>query len=265
MDNWPDHEEMLVRFRDWLNQTRSESVSLDEPASDEQWPDEPVGFYRLVEEFTALRHDVKLLTKAARGTEERNEATLLSLQAAIEQVRSIRPIESNEGDGAEKNARPLAEALIDLDEALVRGRRVIEQARQRVLEDVDSELKEVRARLDELYRMQSWWRRLVCRPWHQATRDVYTGRALDTYRGIFDSLLEGYDLILNRLRRTMKQQSIVRTECLGQPADPNRMTVVEVVADPTRRSGTVVEEVRPGYCWDGRVLRFAEVKAVGER
>ena len=54
---------------------------------------------------------------------------------------------------------------------------------------------------------------------------------------------------------------------VGQPrASPMAsMTVVEVVRDPSRRPGTVVEEVRPGYCWDGRVLRFAEVKAVGER
>jgi molecular chaperone GrpE len=48
-------------------------------------------------------------------------------------------------------------------------------------------------------------------------------------------------------------------------ADPHCMTVVEVVSDPSRRPGTVVEEVRPGYHWDGTVFRFAEVKAVGER
>ena len=82
-------------------------------------------------------------------------------------------------------------------------------------------------------------------------------------RRLFDALLEGYDLLQNRLHRTMHQQSIVRMQCLGEAADPNRMTVVEVVSDLSRRPGTVVEEVRPGYCWDGRVLRFAEVKAVG--
>ncbi len=119
--------------------------------------------------------------------------------------------------------------------------------------------------LDELFRTQPWWRRLLCRPWHEAARGLYCGQTADSYRNIFDSLLEGYDLIENRLRRTMVQRSIVRMKCLGEQADPHRMTVLEVVGDPTRRPGTVIEEVRPGYCWDGRVLRFAEVKAVGEQ
>ena len=169
MDNWPDHQEVLTRFGDWLDQTRSECASLDTDAPENDPPHEPVGMYKLVEQFTALRHDVKLLTRAARGTEERNEATLLSLQAAIEQFRSI---DSKEADAADKATRPLVEALVELDEALVRGRTVIEQARQRVLEDVHSELKEVRERLDQLYRMQPWWRRLLCRPWRFAPKPM---------------------------------------------------------------------------------------------
>jgi len=88
---------------------------------------------------------------------------------------------------------------------------------------------------------------------------------LDGCRAVFDSFLEGYDLIHKRLDRLMDEQSIVRMQCLGTQADPNRMTVVEVVSDPSRRPGTVIEETRPGYCWKGRVLRFAEVKAVGEQ
>ena len=262
MDNWPDNEEVLARFRDWLGRTRSECASLEEHATDEEGPPEAVGLYQLVEQFTALRHDVKLLTKATRGTEERNEATLLSLQAAIEQFRAV---ETKEDEAADKAARPLAEALVELDESLLRCRGVIERARHRVLADVNAELKEVRERLDELFRTQPWWRRLLCRPWHEAARGLYSGSTLDTYRGIFDSLLEGYGLIENRLHRTMQQQSIVRMQCLGEQADPNRMTVLEVVSDPSRRPGTVIEEVRPGYCRDGRVLRFAEVKAVGEQ
>ncbi len=262
MDNWPDREETLTSFRDWLDQTRCECDSLDEYAADEEGPDESVGLYHLVEQFTALRHDMKLLTKATRGTEQRNEATLLSLQAAIEQFRSV---ESKEEEAADKAARPLAEALVELAESLERCRGVIEGAKHRVLKDVHDEFKEGRDRLDELFRAQPWWRRILCRPWHKAARGLYSDHAADTYRNIFDSLLEGYDLIENRLRRTMVQRSIVRIACLGEQADPNRMNVVEVVGDPTRRPGTVIEEVRPGYCWDGRVLRFAEVKAVGEQ
>jgi molecular chaperone GrpE len=38
------------------------------------------------------------------------------------------------------------------------------------------------------------------------------------------------------------------------------MEVVEVVADADRPPGTVVEEVRVGYTWRGKVFRFAQVK-----
>ena len=43
------------------------------------------------------------------------------------------------------------------------------------------------------------------------------------------------------------------------------MTVVEVVDDPLRPPGLVVEEMRPGYYWKDKVIRFAEVRAVQGR
>lgn len=261
MGVWPDQEVILARFRDWLDQARSEGDSLEDDASQEPLPD-PVGLCQLVEQFTALRQDVKLLAKAARGTEERNEATLLSLGAAIEQFRAV---QAKEEEAADKAARPLVEAFVELDEALIRGRRAIAQAKQRILADVSAALADAARRLDDLFSTQPWWRRLLCRPWHNAAKAVYSAGTLDTYRNIFDSLLEGYDLIQDRAGRSMQQLSIVRMECLGQPADPNRMTIVEVVSDASRRPGTVIEEIRPGYCWQGRVVRFAEVKAVGEQ
>ncbi|MBC8871376.1 MAG: nucleotide exchange factor GrpE, partial [Planctomycetes bacterium] len=174
MDNWPDHDEILTRFRGWLDQTRDECETLGEHATDGELLNEPAGLYQLVEQFTALRHDMKLLTKTARGTEERNEATLVSMQAAIEQFRAVEP---KEAEAADKAARPLVEALVDLDESLVRGQRVIEQARRRFVAEVSAEMQEARDRLDALYRTQPWWRRLLCRPWHEATRGVYSGNA----------------------------------------------------------------------------------------
>jgi molecular chaperone GrpE len=58
----------------------------------------------------------------------------------------------------------------------------------------------------------------------------------------------------------MRTEQIHRIECVGQPVDPERMTVIEVVDDPDRAPGEVVAEVRRGYTWRGRVLRFAEVR-----
>jgi molecular chaperone GrpE len=40
------------------------------------------------------------------------------------------------------------------------------------------------------------------------------------------------------------------------------MTVLEVIDVPEKPAGTVVKELRRGYTWRGRVIRYAEVQAV---
>jgi molecular chaperone GrpE (heat shock protein) len=63
----------------------------------------------------------------------------------------------------------------------------------------------------------------------------------------------------------MAREDLVRIACVGKPADPHAMTVVEAIDDPARAPGTVVEEIRPGYLWKGKVLQYAEVRAVRTR
>ena len=38
------------------------------------------------------------------------------------------------------------------------------------------------------------------------------------------------------------------------------MEVVEAVADSGRPAGEVIDEARPGYLWNGRVFRYAQVR-----
>ena len=257
----PDREQILSRFGAWLDQTQAEVAAFVASDADDDPHSQPVGMLPLVEQFTALRHEIKLLTKASRGTEERTESTLLSMQAAIEQFRSV-PLQ--EAQAAESAARPLVAALLDLDESLQRGRSVIENARRRVMEDLAHELAERQQRFEQMYRAQPWWRRLLCRPWHAAATEMFSEKMLADHRTVFDSLLEGYDLIQVRCQRTMDAQSIVRMACAGRQVDPNSMTVLETISDPARPPGLVVEQVRPGYYWKGQVFRFAEVRVVGE-
>jgi molecular chaperone GrpE (heat shock protein) len=259
-NGWPDTELVVARFRRWLDETRTEAeLNGDELDAD---PVEHVGLYQLVEGLTALRHEVKLLTKGIRSTDERSEATLVSMQAAIEQFRSV---QAQESEVADRALRPLVEGLADLDQALRRGRRAIETARRQWSERESDRLIETRQRFEQLYRCQAWWRRAICRPWHQALLDIHGQRTLDPQRNIFDALLEGYDLILARLQRTMDEHGLLRMECVGHQVDPQRMTVVETVIDLGRPPGCVVEEIRTGYYWNSRLLRYAEVKVVGER
>jgi molecular chaperone GrpE len=248
-------EAILGRLRDWLDAVQSEAGGLDRLVlSREDEPQTEVGIVHLVEEFTALRHELKLQTKSGRGILEQAETMLATLRQAIEQFRSVEP---KEAQAAWSAGKPLALALADLDEALDRGRREIEKARDRIAAESTSTLV---AALEENFRRQPWLRRRMAHGYHREicglVRDF--GSVL---RELFDSLLEGYELIQNRLRREMREERIERVPCDGCPVDPERMTVIEVVHDPSRAPGTVLKELRSGYTWNGRLLRYAEVQA----
>ena len=261
MNDSLDNEAMLGRFRQWIEEARREADSLPEDAefSAEQSDVRPVGLLQLVEEFTALRHEVKLQTKSSRGVADRTEQVLVAMQQAMELFRSV---EAKEKEIAQHAAKPLVESLMELDEALGRGRAVIDTARRRLLEDLTGHIRE---QLDSSLLRMPAWRRWLCRSWCRQAREILVQRTGLMYRDIFDSLIEGYDLILGRLQRAMKKAELYRIECVGRQADPNLMTVVEIVDDPLRPPGLVVDQIRPGYYWKDKVIRFAEVRAIQGR
>ena len=102
--------------------------------------------------------------------------------------------------------------------------------------------------------------------YHDQVRDLVAAGRGETRPQLFDALLEGYGLIQARLRRAMDAEQVRRIDCVGRPVDPDaddrrrgRST------RPTGRRAMVVDEVRRGYTWRGRVLRYAEVRAARER
>jgi molecular chaperone GrpE len=260
MNSQLDEETMLDRFRQWLAEARQEAGALPEEVdAGEPCAARPLGLVQLVEAFTALRHEVKLQTKSARAAGERTEQALAATQAAVELLRGAG---AKEAEAARAAGKPLVESLMELDEALVRGRAVIDAARRRMLDDLAGRVGQ---QLDALLLRLPAWRRWLCGAWCRGAREILLERAALAHRDTFDSLLEGYDLILARLQRAMKKADLYRIPCLGKPADPNLMTVVEVVDDPLRPPGLVTDELRPGYYWKDKVLRFAEVRAVRGR
>ena len=264
MNDPTDDEALLALFRAWLTQTRAEADSLSE-AEPIPSPHEPeVGLYRLIEEFTALRQEVKLETKGSRGLQEQVEALLPTIRQAIDQIRNLNP---REEQAAQTAARPLAEAIADLDEALDRGRREVERARDRARAAKLDATRATLAALDAWQARQPWYRRLGLRDYHAQIRALIDpdDAADGAEPNLFDALIEGYDLIQARLRRALETGRIDRIDCVGAPVDPQRMTVVEAVDAPDVAPGHVVDEVRRGYTWRGRVLRFAEVRAARSR
>lgn len=250
-------EDILDRFRQWLVTERSEALEYG-AAAQESTPEHDgardFGLIDLVEEFTALRHELKLQTKSGRGLLEQTETTIAAMKQAIDQFRAV---ERAEDQAVWSAGKPLAEALADLDEALERGRREIERAKQQIAEEA---IRSLEAALNDVHRRRSWIRRRLLRTYHAEILDVVARAGLGQH-DLFDALLEGYGLIQNRLGRAMTSEKIDRTACEGKPVDPERMTVLEVLDDPSRPAGTVVKELRRGYTWRGRVIRYAEVLA----
>ena len=58
----------------------------------------------------------------------------------------------------------------------------------------------------------------------------------------------------------MQQQGLEAIPTVGERFDPERMEVIEVVADSGKPGGEVLEEVRRGYFWRGRLFRYAQVR-----
>ncbi|MBS0205892.1 MAG: nucleotide exchange factor GrpE [Planctomycetes bacterium] len=254
----PDEDELLIeRMRDWLMEVRADAPAAEWPVSDDADGelDAPgPGLLRLVEEFTALRHDVKLQAKSARGVQDQAEGMLSGLARAIEQFQSVLP---REQQAARAAVRSMLEALVELDVAFDRGRLATEAARRRWLDAGANLWREtVAAELQSL----SWWRRLCLGTLKERLPRAMHEQAERACTATFDAQLDGYRLVQNRLRRLLAQNDVERLETVGRLADPNRMTIVEVTDQHDVPEGTVLDELRPGYNWRGEVLRFAEVR-----
>jgi molecular chaperone GrpE len=253
-------EQILDRFRQWLQNARHEADQLAEgQQASECLPAEggqEIGLYQLVEEYTSLRHELKLQTRSARGLDEQVESLLKGLREAIDALRSIQP---KEAEAAWSAGRSLATALAELDEALDRGRVQFDKVGQRL---AVAPTEALLADLDELHARQPWFVRQASRRYPGQVRNLLAARQDGKERrSLVETLLEGYGLIQQRLKRALGAERIEKIATVGVPVDPERMMVVDVVDVPGRPAGTVVEEIRRGYAWNGRLLRYAEVRA----
>lgn len=70
---------------------------------------------------------------------------------------------------------------------------------------------------------------------------------------------EGTRMTLRRLEQVLFDRRVVAIETVGRPLDPRHAVAVATVADTAAADGLVVEEVRPGFLWNGELLRSAEV------
>ena len=258
-----ENEEILDQFRQWLTRTGEEIEALDEGMSDSDEsagdPLPEVGLLQVAEALTAMRHELKLETRGARDLRDAVQAALEGLEAAERRMESLR---ASEEESVRKAVAAVIEDLVTLDESLGRGAKAFTHTHRQMTESVPRRLQ---AAIDEEFAKLPWWRRRLVAGWHHAVRREATEAFADTTEREFATLMQGFGLIRSRVEQALKRHSVRRVECVGGPVDPSRMSVVELVDDPDLEPETVVEEIRPGYLWHDRVIRFAEVRAVASQ
>ena len=229
---------VLANFRAWLT---AATVAEPTPAG------EVIDLSAVVGHFTALRHEVNLLTKTTRAAVEQNAEALKSLQPAA------RP---------EDRTPALLKAVIDIADSLAGALKQVERgqaALRELLDDCANDAPPTPSRPGLFWRLlgfkaETWagWADAV------AVRDAAREEALAKLAPLADGLADGYAMSLRRVEAVLPQYGLDAIECEGLPFDPELMEAVEVVEGTP--SGTVVEEVRRGYLRGDDVYRFALVK-----
>jgi molecular chaperone GrpE len=77
-----------------------------------------------------------------------------------------------------------------------------------------------------------------------------------------DAVADGLRLINRRLNLVLESNGVTPFESEGRQFDPTMHEAISVVESDEHESGTVYEEERRGYLWDGELLRPARVIVV---
>jgi molecular chaperone GrpE len=267
----------------WLNGQPASPAAVAEASA---LPGAGVDLHALLSAFTALRHEVNLQTRAARDQRDQAAAALEELRRALETMKQAQATAAQGQQAAlEERQRPLLKALIELHDAAVRSVRET----QRVAEVVRPLLEQPAPTTVDVPGPEAvpdlprppWWarwsgayqptadalaalrRRLAACREAQARLAVErqpAAEAAERARQLLASLGEGHALSLQRVERVLREHGLTPLDAVGRPYDPERMEAVEAVAGSGQAAGVVIDEVRRGYLWNGRVFRFAQVR-----
>lgn len=247
-------DRILADFRTWLEAL---------PDADTPRPPAPpaVDLGMLAAQFTALRHDVNLQTKATRAVLDQSGEALRQL--------AVRPA------SADAQLHPTRKLLVDLADALSLSLTQVTKAVEALAEldsfDARKDWPPMPAAPSPVNK--SFWGRLrgdwnAGRAWFawsvlvQERADAFVAErtaACEQLAPVLAGLADGYTMGLSRVERAFPQYGLEPIECDGEAFDPELMEVVEVVGDADAPTGTVVGTIRAGYRADGRVFRFAQV------
>jgi molecular chaperone GrpE len=236
---------ILAEFRDWLARSA-------EAAAPGELPSEPVDLHTLVAQFTALRQEVNLQTRSVRAQQEQTASALQRLDAALRQL---------EAPPADASVESLLKALIETADVQLLAARELQRVAEAVKMALDAEsaASAPKPRLPLLGRWLGIGRlydHLAGLEQRLAPRVPQSERI----RGLVESAAAGLAMGLQRIERTMRQHGLEPIPAVGHDFDPEAMEALEAAIGSGRPPGEVVEEVRRGYRWNGKIVRYAQVK-----
>jgi molecular chaperone GrpE len=202
---------------------------------------------RFVAYLDSLDHDESGAAPAAE--EESEEADLFSVFVELAGLR-------NEVRTQSRIVKEALDRFRSVFDTLQASHAMLEQELKRARADAhDRERTLLLAIIDVRDRLAAGLKPVVAarsRRWYERFRPKAKRAAEEAWR-------EGMRMTLRRVDRLLADQRIAAIEAVGRPFDPRHAAAVATVEDPKAADGIVVEEVRPGFLWQGELLRPAEV------
>jgi molecular chaperone GrpE len=259
---------ILADFRSWLQQAASAPAATPSATTEEELLD----LHTLLAQFVALRHEVNLQTKANRAQQEQTAAALEQLSRSLELLEQQPAPSEADRQARDEALRALLKTLVDVHEALTRAEREVRRIRDEILATLEEKSSSALSNGGETeltasarprkFFFSKWFggqRPATISGHQQPSPQQLQPEPVDRIHALLDSILTGYTMSVQRIERSLAQAGLEPIPCVGQPFDPELMEVVAVAPDSGRAAGEVIEEVRPGYLWRGRVFRYAQV------
>lgn len=78
----------------------------------------------------------------------------------------------------------------------------------------------------------------------------------------YEAMVEGLEMILKKMCTLLETEGLQKIEATGKQFDPNLHEAVIKVDKKGKEVGRILEEIRPGYIYNGKVIRPSLVKVV---
>jgi len=151
--------------------------------------------------------------------------------------------------GSDDAVRPILRTLVEMHDALRLAARELSAAR-----DAGPQAPPAAP--------PRWWRRVLPFRRGPSAERLAESETRNAARERLIAALTGLEMTVRRVERALVRHDLEPIATEGRPFDPETMEVLEVLAVNGRPPGEVVEEVRRGYRWRGRVFRYAQVRVV---